>query len=182
MTQRTKRGLKLAAAAIFAALLVAVTVNVAVDFWTPQAALNDPPKVAVAPAIEPAAIQMPATQPVPPPPSPERSTALQPQWNQPLFEPKFDGPGFVRGGGSAGFTAPDFSNVLNQYAPLGQVLPPSVSVPGSSPAAVSVRPIFGGKSGGVESGALDAAGNLSGAAGGAVGGAVSGAGSLLNKR
>jgi hypothetical protein len=114
MNLRTKRGLKFAAAAVFAALLVAVTVNVAVDFWMPQAELNDPPKVAVAPAIEPAAIQMPpVTQPVPLPPLPERSTAVQPQWNQPLFEPKFDGPGVVRGGGSAGFTAPDFNNVLN---------------------------------------------------------------------
>lgn len=182
MNLRTKRGLKFAAAAVFAALLVALTVNVAVDFWIPQAELSDPPKVAVVPAIKPAAIQMPATQPLPPPPSPERSTAVQPQWTQPLFEPKFDGPGIARGPGSAGFTAPGFSNVLNQYAPLGQVLPPSVSLPGSSPAAVSIRPIFGGKSGGVESGVLDAAGNLSGTAGGAAGGAVSGAGSLLNKR
>ncbi len=182
MNLRTKRGLKFAAAAIFAALLVAITVNVAVDFRTPQADLNDPPKVAVAPAIEPAAIQLPATQPVPLPPSPKGSTAVQPQWNQPLFEPKFDGPGFVRGTGSAGFTAPDIGNVLNQYAPLGQVLPPSVSVPGADPAPVAIHPIFGGKSGGVESGTLGAAGNLPGTAGGAVGGAVSGAGSLLNKR
>ena len=186
MTERSKRGLKLAAAAIFAALLVALTVNVAVDFWTPQAELSDPPKAAVAPAVEPAAMQMPAiTQPLPPPPSPERSTAVQPPWNQPLFEPKFDGPGAARGGpqgGSQTFTAPDFSNALNQYAPLGQVLPPSVSLPGSDPAAVSIRPIFGGKSGGVESGALGAAGSLPGTAGGAVGGAVSGAGSVLNKR
>jgi hypothetical protein len=185
MNRSTQRGLKIAAAAIFAALLVAMTVNVAVDFWTPQAELNEPPKVAVAPAIEPAAMQVPATtQPLPPPP--ERSMAVEPQWNQPLFEPKFDGPGFVRGTGSAGFTAPDIGNVLNQYAPLGQVLPPSVSLPGSAPAAVSIRPIFGGKSGGVESGAMDTAGSLSGTAGGAVsgpvGGAVSGAGALLNKR
>ena len=42
MTERTKRGLKLAAAAIFAALLVAITFNAAVDFWTPQAAPGDP--------------------------------------------------------------------------------------------------------------------------------------------
>jgi hypothetical protein len=107
---------------------------------------------------------------------------VQPQWNQPLFEPKFDGPGVVRGGGSEGFTAPDFNNVLNQYAPLVQVLPPSVSLPGADPAPVAIRPIFGGKSGGVESGALGAAGSLSGTAGGAVGGTASGAGSLLNKR
>jgi len=42
MTARTKKGLKLAAAAIFAALLVAITLNAAVDFWTPQAELKDP--------------------------------------------------------------------------------------------------------------------------------------------
>ena len=180
MNHHTKRGLKFAAAAIFAALLVAITVNVAVDFWTPQAELNDPPKVAAAPAIEPAAMQMPATT-LPLPPPPERSTAVQPQWNQPLFEPKFDGPGFVRGTGSAGFTAPDIGNVINQYAPLGQVLPPSVSLPGADSIPV-VRPIIGGKSGGVESGVMGTAGSLSGTAGGAVGGATSGAGSLLNKR
>src|SRR5258706_11287239 len=95
MNRSTQRGLKIAAAAIFAALLVAMTVNVAVDFWMPQAELNDPPKVAVAPAIEPAAIQMPATtQPLPPPS--ERSMAAQPQWNHPIFAPKFDWPGLVR--------------------------------------------------------------------------------------
>jgi hypothetical protein len=181
MNLRTKMGLKLAAAAIFAALLVAMTLNVAVDFWTPQAELNEPPKVALAPAIEPTAIQIPpATQPLPP----EQPTAVQPPWNQPLFEPKFDGPGAARSGpqgGSAGFTAPDFSNALNQYAPLGQVLPPSVSMPGADSVPV-IRPIIGGKSGGVESGVMGTAGSLSGTAGGAVGGATSGAGSLLNKR
>lgn len=179
MTQRTKRGLKFAAAAILAALLVAITVNVAVDFWTPQAELKNP-----APVIEPASLQMPpATQPLPAPPLPEwPAAAVQPQWNQPLFEPKFDGPGFVRGtGGTQGFTAPDFSSVLNQYAPLGQVLPPSVSLPGSDPAAVSIRPLFGGKSGGVESDALGAAGGLTGTAGSTVGGVTSGAGSLLKR-
>lgn len=75
MTQRAKRGLKFAAAAILAAFLVAITVNVAVDFWTPQAELKNPapPKEAVALAIEPASLQMPpATQPLPAPPLPER--------------------------------------------------------------------------------------------------------------
>jgi hypothetical protein len=180
VTQRTKRGLKFAAAAILAALLVAITVNVAVDFWTPQAELKNP-----APAIEPASLRMPpATQPLPAPPLPQQPAAVpaQPQWNQPLFEPKFDGPGAARGGSAQGFTAPDFSNVLNQYAPLGQVLPPSVSMPGSSPAPVSIRPIFNSKAGGVEGGALDAAGSLPGSAGSTVGGAVSGAGALLNRR
>ncbi len=187
MTQRTKRGLKFAAAAIFAALLVAITLNAAVDFWTPQAELKAPPaptKEAAAPAIEPAALQMPLTaKPLPAPPWPEPPPAkqAQPQWNQPLFEPKFDGPGAARSGGAQTFTAPDFSNALNQYAPLGQVLPPSLSLPGSDPAAVSIRPLFGGKSGGVESGALGAAGSLPGTAGSAVGGATSGASSLLKR-
>jgi hypothetical protein len=102
-------------------------------------------------------------------------------WNQPLFEPKFDGPGFARnGGGAQTFTAPDFSNALNQFAPLSQIQPPSLSLPGADPALVSIRPIFGGKSGGVESGVLGATGNLSGA-GSAVGGAASSAGSLLKR-
>jgi hypothetical protein len=193
MTQRAKTGLKLAAAAVFAALLVAITLNAAVDFWTPQAELKNPPapvKEAVAPAVEPAALQVPLTaKPLPAPPWPEQPAAkqAQPQWNQPLFEPKFDGPG-ARSGGTQTFAAPDFSNVLNQYAPLGQVLPPSVSLPGSGPAPVSIRPIFGGKSGGVESGALDAAGGLAGTAGSVtgtagstVGGAASSAGSLLKR-
>ncbi len=187
MTQRAKRGLKFAAAAILAALLVAITVNVAVDFWTPQAELKNPapPKEAVAPAIEPTALQIPQPKQLPAPPLPQQPAAVpaQPQWNQPLFEPKFDGPGAARnGGGAQTFTAPDFSNVLNQYAPLGQVLPPSVSLPGSGPAPVSIRPLFGGKSGGVEGSALDAAGSLPGSAGSTVGGAVSGAGALLNRR
>jgi hypothetical protein len=187
MNRRARKGLKLAAAAIFAALLVAITVNAAVDFWMPQAELKDtlaPPKEAAAQAIEPASLQNPlATRPLPAAPLSERTAAeaAQPQWNQLLFEPKFDGPGMARGS-SQGFTAPDFSSVVNQYAPLSQVLPPSVSATGSDPLLVSVRPIFGGKAGGVESGALGAAGNLTGTAGGAVGGATSGAGSLLNKR
>jgi hypothetical protein len=185
MKQRMKNGLKFAAAAIFAALVVAITVNGAVDFWMPQTELKDsaPPKEAAVPAIEPAALQMPlAKQPLPPPPLPGRPAAAttQPQWSQPLFDPKFDGPGIARGG-PQNFTAPDFSNVLNQYAPLGKVLPPSLSVTGSDPAAVSIRPLFGGKSGGVEGGALDAAGSLPGAAGGAVGGVTSGASSLLKR-
>jgi hypothetical protein len=185
MNRRTKRGLKLAAAAIFAALLVAITFNAAVDYWMPQAELKAPPvspKEAAAPAIEPATLQLPlATQPLPAPPLSQRpAAATQPQWNQPLFEPKFDGPGVARSGGSQGFTVPDFSNVLNQYAPLGQVLPPSLSVTGD-PAAVSIRPIFNTKSGGVEGDALGAAGSLPGV-GSTVGGAVSGAGALLNKR
>jgi hypothetical protein len=191
VTQRTKRGLKFAAAAFFAALLVAITINAAVDSWTPQVELKNPPaapKEAAAPAIEPASLQVPLTaRPLPAPPWPEQPAAkqAQPQWNQPLFDPKFDGPGLGRnGGGAQTFTAPDFSKVLNQYAPLSQVLPPSVS-PGSGPAPVSIRPIFGGKSGGVEGGALDAAGSLAGTAGstvgGTVGGVTSGAGSLLKR-
>jgi hypothetical protein len=181
MKQRTKNSFKYAAAAIIAALLVAITVNGAVDFWMPQADLKAPPKEAAVPAIEPAALQMPlAKQPLPPA-LPERPpAAAQPQWTQPLFDPKFDGPGIARGG-SQNFTAPDFSNVLNQYAPLGKVLPPSLSVTGSDPAAVSIRPIFNSKAGGVEGDALGAAGSLPGV-GNALGGAVSGAGSLLNKR
>src|ERR1700730_6394618 len=188
MNRRTKRGLKLAAAAIFAALLVAITVNAAVDFWMPQAELKESSQPPVSPA-EPASLQMPlAAQPLPAPPFPQQPAAASapPQWNQPLFEPKFDGPGVAgsgvaRGGGALQtFTAPDFSNALNQFAPLSQVQPPSFSLPGADPAPVSIRPIFGGKSGGVESGALGAAGNLSGA-GSAVGGAASGAGSLLKR-
>ncbi len=187
MNRRERKGLKLAAAAIFAALLVAITVNAAVDFWMPQAELKDtpaPPKEAAAQAIEPASLQNPlATRPLPAAPLSERTAAeaAQPQWNQLLFEPKFDGPGVARGS-SQGFTAPDFSSVVNQYASLSQVLLPSVSATGSDPLLVSVRPILGGKAAGVESGALGAAGNLTGTAGGAVGGATSGAGSLLNKR
>jgi hypothetical protein len=184
MTQRTKRGLKLAAAAILAALLVALTVNVAVDFWTPQAELKDPPapsKEAVAPAIEPTALQMPLAQP-PAPPLPQQPAAASTQpWNQPLFEPKFDGPGAARSGGSAqSFTVPDFSNTLNQL-PLSQVLPPSVSTPGSDPTGISIRPILGTKSGGTDSGALGAAGGIISGAGSAVGGATSGASSLLKR-
>ena len=183
MTQRTKRGLKFAAAAFFAALLVAVTINAAVDSWTPQVELKNPPAPPKE-AVEPASLQVPlAARPLPAPPWPEQPAAkqAQPQWNQPLFEPKFDGPGVApSGGGAQTFTAPDFSNVLNQYAPLSQVLPPSVSL-GSGPAPVSIRPIFGGKSGGVEGGALDAAGGLTGTAGGTVGGVTSGAGSLLKR-
>jgi hypothetical protein len=183
MTHRTKRGLKLAAAAIFAALLVAITFNAAVDFWMPQAELKESSQPPVSPA-EPASLQMPlAAQPLPAAPLPQQPAAASAplQWNQPLFEPKFDAPGFARGGGAAQtFTAPDFSNALNQFAPLSQIQPPSLSLPGADPAPVSIRPIFGGKSGGVESGALGAAGNLSGA-GSAVGGAASGAGSLLKR-
>jgi hypothetical protein len=184
MNHRTKRGLKLAAAAIFAALLVAITVNGAVDFWMPQAELKESSAPPVSPA-EPATLQMPlAAQPLPAAPLPQQPAAASapPQWNQPLFEPKFDGPGFARnGGGAQTFTAPDFSNALNQFAPLSQIQPPSLSLPGADPAPVSIRPIFGGKSGGVESGALGAAGNLPGAAGSTVGGAASGAGSLLKR-
>ena len=183
MNHRTKRGLKLASAAIFAALLVAITVNGAVDFWMPQAELKESSAPPVSPA-EPASLQMPlAAQPLPAPPWPQQPAAAStpPQWNQPLFEPKFDGPGFTRGGGAAQtFTAPDFSKALNQFAPLSQIQPPSLSLPGADPAPVSIRPIFGGKSGGVESGVLGAAGNLSGA-GSAVGGAASGASSLLKR-
>jgi hypothetical protein len=188
MNQRTKKGLKIAAAAIFAALLVAITFNVAVDFWTPQVEVKDPTapsKEATAPAIEPASLQMPLTaQPLPAPPFPEQPTAAsaQPQWNQPLFEPKFDGPGATRSGGSTqGFAAPDFSSVLNQYAPPSQVLPPSLSVTGPAPAPVSIRPILDTKAGGMDGGALGVAGNLPGV-GSTVSGAASGAGSLLNKR
>ena len=188
MTQRAKRGLKFAAAAFFAALLVAITINAAVDSWTPQVELKNPPAFPKE-AVEPASLQVPlAARPLPAPPWPEQPAAkqAQPQWNQPLFEPKFDRPGVARsGGGAQTFTAPDFSNVLNQYAPLSQVLPPSVSLPGSGPAPVSIRPIFGGKSGGVEGGALDAAGGLTGTAGstvgGTVGGVTSGASSLLKR-
>jgi hypothetical protein len=187
MNRRTRKGLKLAAAVIFAALLVAITVNGAVDFWMPQAELKDPSeptKEAAAPALESDSLQKPlAMQPLPAAPLSERTADVaEPQWNQLLFEPKFDGPGVARRGSSQGFTAPDFTSVLNQYAPLSQVLPPSVSATGSDPLLVSVRPIFGGKSGGVESGTLGAAGGLTGTAGSGVGGAVSGAGSLLNKR
>ena len=187
MTERTKKGLKLAAAAIFAALLVAITLNAAVDFWTPQAELKDPPapvKEAAAPAIEPAA---PLTaRPLPAPPWPEQPAAksAQPAWNQPLYEPKFDGPGTARNGpqgGSQGFAAPDFSSTLNQFAPLSQVLPPSVSATGSDPTGISIRPLFGGKSGGVESGALGAAGGTLSGAGSTVSGATSGASSLLKR-
>ena len=186
MTERTKKGLKLAAAAIFAALLVAITLNAAVDFWTPQAELKGPPapvKEAAAPAIEPAA---PLTaRPLPAPPWPEQPAAkpAQPAWNQPLYEPKFDGPGTARNGpqgGAQGFAAPDFSSTLNQFAPLSQVLPPSVSATGSDPTGISIRPLFGGKSGGVDS-ALGTAGSLTGTAGGTVGGATSSAGSLLKR-
>jgi len=183
MNQRTERSLKFAAAAIFAALIVAIAVNGAVDFWMPQTELKDAPaplNEAVAPAIEPVTL---ATQPLPAPPLPGQPTSAsaQPSWNQQIFEPKFDGPGFARGGRSQGFTIPDFSNVLNQYAPLSQVLPPSVSTPGFDPAPISIRPIFNSKAGGVEGGALGAAGNLSGA-GNAIGGTVSGVGPALNKR
>src|SRR5437762_5239113 len=153
MTQRAKTGLKLAAAAIFAALLVAITLNAAVDFWTPQVGLNEPAapaKDAVAPSND--SLQMPlATRPAPASLLPEQQAATPPPpWNQPLFEPKFDGPGIARGNpqtGAQGFSAPDFSGALNQFAPFSQVLPPSVLAPGSDPAPVSIRPIFGGKSG-----------------------------------
>ena len=166
--------------------------NGAVDFWMPQAELKDtpaPPKEAAAPAIEPALLQMPpAMQPLPAPPLPRQQTAAStpPPWNQPLFEPRFDGPGVAgsgvaRGGAAQTFTAPDFSNALNQFAPLSQIQPPSLSITGADPAPVSIRPIFGAKSGGVESGVLGATGNLTGTAGGAVGGATSGAGSLLRR-
>src|SRR6185295_8170876 len=96
MTDRTKKGLKFAAAAIFALLLVAITINGAVDYWMPQADLKDPSLLM--PAPEPAALQIP--EPARPLPStlPEQpaATATQPPWNQPMFEPKFDGPGFTR--------------------------------------------------------------------------------------
>jgi hypothetical protein len=188
MDQRTKKGLKLAGAAIFAALLVAFTVNAVVDFWLPQADLKDAvaPKEAVVPAIEPTSLQIPfAKQPSPPSPLPQTpATASQPQWNQPLFEPKFDGSASTRssGGGAQTFSAPDFSKALNQFAPPLQVLPPSISVTGRDPASVAIRPIFGSKAGGTEGDALSAAGNITGTAGNTVGGVTSGAGALLNKR
>ncbi|HLL27626.1 MAG TPA: hypothetical protein VKT73_08245 [Xanthobacteraceae bacterium] len=189
MTARAKKSLKFAAAAIFAAFLVAITVNAAVDYWMPQAGLKEPAMPSVTPPVDPAALQMPTTQPLPAAPLPEQDAAIpaEPQWNQPLFEPKFDGPGWTtpggtRSGGTQGFATPDFSKVLNQFAPQSQVLPPSIEAPGSNPMPLSVRPIFGSKSGGTEGGALDAAGGLPGAATGAVNGAVSSPTSLLNKR
>ena len=177
MTARARRGLKLAAAAALAALLVALTVNVAVDFWTPQAELKVPAAPAATPAVEPAALQVPAPmQPLPPPPLPQQPAAApQPQWNQPLFEPKFDRPVFTRGAsGGQAFTVPDFSSVLNQSAPLTQVLPSSISL-SPDPAPVAIRPIFGSKSGGMESGALGTVGGVVSGAGGTVSGATSGA-------
>jgi hypothetical protein len=189
MNQRTKKGLKLAAAVAFAVLLVAITFNVAVDFWTPQAELKDPvaPKEAVSPAIEPTSLQVPlATRPLPAPPLPQRPTtaSAQPPWNEPLFEPKFDGPAAARGssGGAQTFSAPDFGKAaLNQFAPLSQVLPPSVSVPGSNPTGISIRPIFSGKSGGVESGGLGAADGVVSGTGSTVSGAASSASTLLKR-
>jgi hypothetical protein len=184
MTARTKKGLKLAAAAIFAALLVAITVNAAVDYWTPQADVKDPAMPAAVPAVELAPLQVPL-QPLPVVPLNEEAAATPGQpWNQPLFEPKFDAPGAARSapqGGAQGFTAPDFSHALNQFAPLSEVLPPSISAPGTDPTGISIRPIFNSKAGGVESGALGAAGSLPGTAGNAVGGATSGASSLLKR-
>jgi hypothetical protein len=169
-------------------LLVAITFNAAVDFWTPQAELKDlvAPKEAVAPAIEPTSLQVPlATRPLPAPPLPQQpaTASAQPQWNQPLFEPKFDGPAAARssGGGAQTFSAPDFGKALNQFAPLSQVLPPSVSVPGSDPTGISIRPIFSGKSGGVESGGLGDAGGVVSGAGSTVGGAASSANTLLKR-
>jgi len=61
------------------------------------------------------------------------------------------------------------------------VLPPSVSATGSDPTGISIRPLFGGKSGGVESGALGAAGGALSGAGSTVSGATSGASSLLKR-
>jgi len=181
VTARARRGLKLAAAAVLAALLVALTVNVAVDFWTPQAEVKAPSAPAATPAIEPAALQVPAPMQPPPPLLQQPAAAPQPQWNQPLFEPKFDGPGSTRGAsGGQAFTVPDFSSVLNQSAPLTQVLPPSISL-SPDPAPVAIRPIFGSKSGGVESGALGTVGGIVSGAGGTVSGATSGASSLLKR-
>jgi hypothetical protein len=176
MTTRTKRNLKLAAAAILAAFLVALTVNVAVDFWMPQVAVKAP-----APAVEPAALQLPPPAP-PVAPMPKEAAADPAPWNQPLFDPKFGGPGIARSGGGAppSFAAPNLGNILNQAMPLTQVSPPSFAAPGADPAIVSIRPIFNGKAGGVEGGAGTLGGALS-TGSGTVSGATSGAGSLLKR-
>jgi len=183
MTESAKRNLQIAAGAVVAAILVAITVNSAVDFWSPQVNLKTPPAPAV-PAVEPAALQIPpASQPLPAAPLIEREASAQPQWNQPLYEPKFDLPNYARGGphGSQGFAVPDFGSAVNQFAPPSQVLPPLVSTPGSDPAVVSIKPIFNSKAGGVDSGIAGAAGNVAGSVGNTVGGATSGAGSLLKR-
>lgn len=188
MTVRTKRTLKIAAGAIVAALLIAFTVNVAVDFWTPQAELKSPAvREAIVAPVEPSTLQVP--KPAEPPAAPvlQQSTVAPAQpWDQPLFDPKFDGPGLPRNSGSKqNFSLPDFSSALNPSVPLPQVAPPSFATPGSEPKVISIRPIFNSKAGGVESGAGGVAGDaLSGASGavsGTVGGATSGASSLLKR-
>jgi hypothetical protein len=176
MNQHTKRRLHIAAAAILAALLVALTVNVAVDFWTPQADLRPAQEAAVAP-VDPATLNVPKPSETPAAPMPQQSVAPAQPWNQPLFDPKFDGPG-LPGGKQQSYSAPDFSNALNPSIPLPQVSPPSVATQTAEPNVISIRPIFNSRAGGVDSGAVG--GVLSGA-GGTVGGATSGASSLLKR-
>ena len=185
MSENAKRNLKIAAGVAVAVLLIAITVNGAVDFWSPQVEVKTLAAPS-APPVEPAALQMPpVSQPLPAAPLTEREASTEPQWKQPLFEPKFDVPNYAPagrpGGGAQGFAIPDFSSTLNQFAPPSQVLPPLVSTPGSDPAVVSIKPIFNSKSGGVDSGIGGAAGNVPGTVGNAVGGVTSGAGSLLKR-
>ncbi len=150
--------LKLAAIGICVALLLAVTVNVVADFWVPQIDLKKtamPPEEAVL-LISPAQQQsLPQSFSLP---EQQASAPAQPQWNLPLFELKFDLPAMSR---SSSMEAVDFSRALGPNAALPQVLPPAL--PGSDPApAISFRPIFGSKAGGLEGTGLGAAGNLPG--------------------
>jgi hypothetical protein len=183
MSPGTKKGLKIAAGTIVAALVIAFTVNVAVDFWTPQAELKTPAMKDAATPVSPSAMQVPKTAELPAPPAPQQTTAASAQpWAEPLFDPKFDAPGLARSGGARqSYTAPDFGSVLKPSIPLSQVSPPSFVTPGSEPNVISIKPIFNSKAGGVDSGAAGAVGGTLSGASGAVSGATSGASSLLKR-
>lgn len=175
MGRLSSRTLKLAAAGIGALLLLAVTINVVADFWTPPIELKEP-----ALPVETPVMQIPPSQPqnvpeVVPPIEQQTSVPAQWQWNQPLFVPKFDLPAASRGGS---VSAIDFSRATSPGLSLPEVLPPSLPDSGAAP-GITFRPIFGSKAGGVEGTALGAANSLG--VGNATGSAASTASSLLKR-
>ena len=176
MGQLSSRTLKLAAAGIGVLLLLAVTINVVADFWTPPIELREPPL-----PVEKSVLQIPQVPPQRMPdvvPLNEQQTSASPQWqwNQPLFEPKFDLPPTTR---ESSVRTLDFSRASSPNANLPEILPPAL--PGSDPArGITFRPIFGSKAGGVEGTALGATNNLPGV-GSTTGGAAATAGSLLKR-
>jgi hypothetical protein len=172
MSRFSSRALKLTVAGICTALLLAVTVNVVADFWTPRTELKEPASPIKESAMQIAPMQPQTAPQIAPLNEQQVSAPAQWQWNEPLFEPKFDFSPTDRRGSA--FTI-DFNRATNPNAILPQVLPPAL--PNSDPSpAISFRPIFGSKAGGVGGVATDLP-----SVGGTTSGAAATAGSLLKR-